>query len=191
MPRPPRRPIPRGIAASVSSPQLSFAYEVVCPWERPLDLEAIRRCPALAPIASLTPGIGERELPALCEVVAKSGLGREEASDLLAITYVVAGCRFGSDVLQYLVRSGVMESSVTYQEILKQGEARGRAAGKAEGKAEGLRAAVLALVRTKLGALPPRLEARLAAWDAERLDALFARLLAAGSPVALRKLLPR
>jgi hypothetical protein len=94
MSRPPRRPLPRGIAPTGASPQLAFEYELVCPRERTIDLAEVRRCPALAPLASLTPGVAAADLPALTDAVEHGGLPRPEASDLLAITYVVAGCRF-------------------------------------------------------------------------------------------------
>ncbi len=92
-----------------------------------------------------------------------------------------------------------MARSVTYQEILREGmalgvaegEARGEARGRAEGEAVALRRSVVALVRTRIGAVPTRLERRLERLDATSLDALFTRLLEAETPAAIRKLLPR
>jgi len=203
MPRPPRRAIPRGIEPTASNPQLTFRYEVFCPWERAIGLEEVARCPALAPLAVLTPAITASDLGRLADAVERSALDREEAGDLLAVTYLVGGCRFGASVLQSLKRSGAMEHSTTYQLVLKEGEARGRAEGEARGRAEGeargraegeagaLRRSITALVRTRLGVVPSRLGRRLEQLDAAALDRLFARLLEAVSPTALRKLLPR
>jgi len=207
MPRPPRRPIPRGIEPTKSNPQLTFCYEVFCPWERAISIEEVARCPALAPLAVLTPAIGARDLRQLAEAVERSALDREEAGDLLAVTYLVGGCRFGASVLQSLKRSGAMEHSTTYQLVFKEGEARGEARGRAEGEARGraegeargraegearaLRRSIAALVRTRLGVVPSRLERRLDQLDAPALDLLFTRLLEAASPTAVRKLLPR
>jgi hypothetical protein len=74
----------------------------------------VARCQALAPLAILTPGVGRGEVDALREAV-ESGLPREEAGDLLAVTFFVGACRFAESVLQPLKRSGVMLQSSTYQ----------------------------------------------------------------------------
>lgn len=120
---------------------------------------------------------------------------REEAGELLAVTFFVGGCRFARRVLQPLKRSGVMEQSSTYQAVLREGEKKGRVEGRAEGRAEGesiaLRRSILALARNRLGAVPTRLERRLERLDAAALDDLFTKLLEADTPAEIRKLLPR
>jgi predicted transposase YdaD len=199
MPRRPRRPLPHEIEPTAADPQVAFRYEVFCPWERPIGVAEVARCPALAPLAILTPGVGRGELDALREAVEGSGLPREEAGDLLAVTFFVGGCRFARRVLQSLKRSGVMLQSSTYQWVLSEGEEKGLEKGRAEGLVEGeakgaavaLRRSVVALVRKRLGAVPTRLERRLERLDAAALDALFTKLLDAESPAAVRKLLPR
>jgi predicted transposase YdaD len=75
-----------------------------------------------------------------------------------------------------------MRESVTYQAILDEGRAEGRADGRAEGRAAEARALLALLGEQKFGPPDARARAALEAiGDAERLEALARRLLAATS----------
>ena len=183
MHEPPPRAIVSGIAPRAEDPQVTFRYDVFCPWEQPLTVEDVRRHPGLAPVASLTPGIGMDELPALRQAVEESAI--EGRGDLLAVLFLLAGRRFPEDVVRLFVRSKAMEESSTYQAILEEG----RAEGVARGRAEELRRSILELAEAHFAAVPEGLEGRLSTLDAEALRGLFSRLVRAADAAALERLL--
>jgi len=185
---PPAEPLPR----SIDDDQLKFRYEVFCPWEHAIGLEAVRRRPALAPLAALTPGIAEEDLPALQEAIeASPALSASRRGDLLALTYFIAGRRFASNLLRSLVGSKLMEESSTYRYVMEKGREEGRQEGRREGQREGLRRAILDLVEARLAQSPEKLEARLSALDEDALHQLFSELLRARDETELSGLLPR
>ena len=57
-------------------------------------------------------------------------------SNIAAATYIISGLTLNKEIIHRLLRTEIMKESVTYQEILLEGEAKGEARGKAEGKAE-------------------------------------------------------
>ena len=125
---------PRGLRQG----QVTFTYEVFCPWEHPIGIEQVRRCPALAPLAALTPGITAADLPALGRVIDEAPeLTPAARLDLRALTYFIAGRRFPEDLLTFLVESKAMEESATYRYVMEKYRAEGREEGREEGRALG------------------------------------------------------
>jgi hypothetical protein len=178
LPDAPAEPVPRGI----SDGQLDFRYEVFCPWERRISVEEVRRRPALAPLAILTPGIDERELPSLLPAIEEAReLAPSRRADLMALTYFIGGRRFPRDLLAFLIRSDAMEESATYQYVIEK--------GREQGQAEGLRRAILELAAAQLKAVPDGLEPRLASMQADALGDLFSRLVRTRDEAELRRLL--
>jgi predicted transposase/invertase (TIGR01784 family) len=55
---------------------------------------------------------------------------------LTTAAYIFSGLVLDKEVIQRILRSEIMKESVTYQEILLEGELRGKAKGKVEGKLE-------------------------------------------------------
>ena len=156
-----------------------------CVWERPLTLEDVRRRPVLAPIAALTPGISEADLPGLQRVLQRSRLPREQRGELEAITYFLAARRFGQDLLQSFRRSKAMQDSAIYKMVTEEARTEARAEGEAKGQAK----ALLKLARHRLGRVPRGLQGKLKTMDADALDQLFDRALETEDPKALRALL--
>lgn len=63
---------------------------------------------------------------------------RCRSSNVAAATAFISGLALDHEVIQRLLRSEILEESVVYQEILREGLAKGKAEGLAKGKAEGL-----------------------------------------------------
>jgi predicted transposase YdaD len=203
----PPRPVPRGIFRRPGDRQLDFSYEIFCPWAQPIGLEAVKEYPAIAPLAVLTPGIQEGDLPEVAQAVERAKLSRRQRGDLLVATYILARRRFKEDLLDSWLRSELMEDSPGYEDILrmgriegekrglvkgeKRGLVKGRAEGEKRGEAIGLRRAILVLVKARLGRSSQRLEKQLGAMNARGLHSLFTRLLRAKDEAHLRTLLPR
>jgi hypothetical protein len=183
-PDPPPRPVPRGLCfAAGERSALDLRYLVFCPWEETIDVAEVQRHPALAPLAALTPGITAADLPALQTAIEDAALPAAERSDLLAITYLLAGRRFPADLLTFMLRSGTMEDSSTFQYLTS--------VAREEGREQGLAEAIVALVAARLGSAPHDLETRLRALDRDALRVLLRSLAGALDRAAFEALLPR
>ena len=180
-----RRSVPRGIHRRAADPQVQLDYDVFCVWERPITLKEVRRRPALAPIAVLTPGIVEADLPPLQRLLGRAALPRARRGELQAITYFLAARRLRPDLLQSFRRSKAMLESATYRMAVEEGRAEGRAEGETLGQVRTL----LKLLRHRLGRVPRGLQGRLTRLSAEALDRLVDRVLQAEDPKELRALL--
>lgn len=96
---------------------------------------------------------------------------------LLALAYHYEG----KAVLDRLAE-GLMTTSIgelLFAEQLEQGMEQGRARGLAEGRVEGERVMPRRYLERRFGAIPPALEGRIAASDADAITALFDQALAA------------
>jgi hypothetical protein len=139
----------------------------------------------LAPLAVLTPGIQEEDLPALRGALEQARLPRAKRGELLAITYFIGVQQFATDLLQSFRRAGAMLNSPTYRLVVEESEARGEARGEARARAE----ALVKLVRHRLGRVPRGLEGKLQRMDAKALGGLYDQVLEAEAPQELRALL--
>ena len=63
-------------------------------------------------------------------------------SNLAAATYVISGLALDQEIIQRLLRKEIMQESVTYQEILRE--------GKAEGKVEAAKQIALNMLRSNI-----------------------------------------
>jgi hypothetical protein len=159
---------------------LEFRYLLTRVWEQPVEA-VLAGGLATLPLAPLAAG-AEMALP---DVVRRMDerLQREttpaDAAQLWTATYVLMGLRYDEAVTSELLR-GVrnMRESVTYQAILREGEA----IGEARGRADEARRILLRLGERKFG--PPtvgtRAELRRIS-DLERLELLTDRVLNASS----------
>jgi predicted transposase YdaD len=130
-----------------------FRYQVVRVWELPVEpllTGGVATLP-LAPISAVTaaelPGVVERVKKRLTEPQAAG-----QADELWTAIYVLMGLRYDEALIGRLLE-GVrdMEESVTYQAIIRKGEAKGRAEGRAEGQLEEARRVLLIVGRRRLG----------------------------------------
>lgn len=179
------RRVPTALRQRPGDQPVEFPYRVFLPQEHPITVEQVAATPGIAPLALLSPGIQARDLSAVKKILAASELPDLPAPDLLALTYILGGHRFDGDLLDSYLRSEAMESSPTYQAILREG----RAEGRAEGQRQGLQVAIRTLVGARLGAWTGDQPARLDGLDAVALEALLERLASCADAEALRAIL--
>lgn len=116
------------------APRIDFRYQVIPVWQLPVAalLKGGLGTLPLAPISAVT----EADLPGVVAQM-KQRVAREArpalAEELWTATYVLMGLRY-QDALVHRVLQGVlqMEESVTYQAIIRKGEAKGLVEGKLE-----------------------------------------------------------
>jgi predicted transposase/invertase (TIGR01784 family) len=120
--------------------ELTHRYNVIRIWEQAPEI--LQQYQGLLPFAALSKTNNPEEV---LRAVAKQIYEIKDndlKSNLTTAAYIFSGLVLDKEIIQRLLRSDVMRESVTYQEILLQGEVRGVAIGTAEGiakgKAEGL-----------------------------------------------------
>jgi hypothetical protein len=135
-------------------PHVIFRYRVLRLWEIPAE-RLLKGGLGLALFAPL----GKVEPNRLVEVVRKvrQRVDKErakDAPDLVAAMYILMGLRYDVAIIHSIKKEvSEMEESITYQEIIKKGEARGEARGKAEGRVEEAREFLVLMGTERLG--PP------------------------------------
>ena len=98
-----------------------------------------------------------------------------QKSNLVAATSILAGLELSQAIIRKLIKSDIMQESVIYQEILREGEAKGEAKGEARGLERGLQqeqALILRQLTRKLGNIPSELPARINSLSIEQLESL-------------------
>jgi predicted transposase YdaD len=176
---------------------LEFRYRIVRIWQKPVEsvlAGGVGTLP-LAPLADVKEG----DLPAVIRRM-KQRLSAEtppnEEAVLWTSTYVLMGLRYNQTVAGELLKGVMeMEESVTYQEIIRKGEAKGRAEGQAEGAAEEARRILLRIGTKLLGAPDANAVAAIEAIsNRERLENLIDRVSEVkswselfGNPAAARR----
>lgn len=154
---------------------VALRYRIVRVWDVPAR-EWLSGGLGLVPLAPLG-AVPQTDLPAVVAQM-KRRFDREKrrvAAELWSATYILMGLRYPDALIQTLLRGVVdMEESVTYQAILKEGEAKGKAAE--------ARRVLLLQGRTRFGKPSARIMAALDALsDVSELEALALRLLQASS----------
>jgi predicted transposase YdaD len=158
---------------------LEFRYRVVRIWQKPVsDILAggVGTLP-LAPLAA----VGKPDLPAVIRRMKErlsAEAPRHEEAVLWTATYVLMGLRYDQALAGELLKGVLaMEESVTYQEIIRKGEAKGKAEGKAEGEVEEAKRILLRFGVRAFGAPDATTKAAIDALaDRERLEALIDRV---------------
>jgi predicted transposase/invertase (TIGR01784 family) len=146
-------------------------FEVIRLWEQPssIFLESV----GLYPFASLAqtdePELVLREVAARIEKIPESKL----QADISAMSYILAGLVLDQDLVGRIIRRDIMRESVTYQEILAEGEVK----GKTQGRIEEAKSLTIRLLNRKLGNISPTLLAKIEALPLERLELLGEDLL--------------
>ena len=121
---------------SFKTNELNHEFNVIRLWEQ--STETFQQYQGLLPLAVLTktgnPSETLREVAKLIDNIED----RKVKSNVAAATAIISGLALDHEVIQRLLRSEIMEESVVYQEILREGLTKGKAEGLAKGKAEGL-----------------------------------------------------
>jgi predicted transposase YdaD len=146
-------------------------FEVIRLWEQPssIFLESV----GLYPFASLAqtddPELVLRDVAAKIEEIPS----RKLQADISAMSYILAGLVLDRDRVGRIIRRDIMRESVTYQDILAEGEV------KSEGKwrVEEARGLVIRQLTRKLGNVNPNLLAKIQALSLERVESLGEDLL--------------
>jgi predicted transposase YdaD len=98
---------------------------------------------------------------------------RADSMILSAMSYILAGLVLDQDLVGRIIRRDIMWESVTYQEILAEGEVK----GKTQGRIEEAKSLTIRLLNRKLGNVSPTLLAKIEALPLERLELLGEDLL--------------
>ena len=167
---------------SLTTFELEFTrheFEVVRLWEQPssIFLESV----GLYPFASLAqtdePELVLREVAAKIEEIPE----RKLQSDISAMSYILAGLVLDRNRVGQIIRRDIMRESVTYQEILAEGEVKGEVKGKTQGLAEGrieeAKSLTIRQLTRKLGNISSTLLAKIEALPLDRLELLGEDLL--------------
>ena len=163
---------------SLTTFELEFTrheFEVIRLWEQPssIFLESV----GLYPFASLAqtnePELVLREVAARIEDIPE----RKLQSDISAMSYILAGLVLDRNRVGQIIRRDIMRESVTYQEILAEGEVKGKTQGLMEGRIGEARSLTIRQLTRKLGNISPTLLAKIEALPLERLELLGEDLL--------------
>ena len=161
-----------------------FRYNVVRVWEQPVEdiLAGNLATLPLAPIARIPSGELSRTIQLMEERVEREATPAE-SREIWTATFLLMGLIYPENLATSLLHGkAFMNDSVTYQAILREGEAKGEAKGKAEGKAEEARRLLLRLGRKQFGPAPANFEAAIQAMiDVEKLEDLSERVLEVSS----------
>jgi predicted transposase/invertase (TIGR01784 family) len=146
-------------------------FEVIRLWEQPssIFLESV----GLYPFATLAqtdePELVLREVAARIEEIPELKI----QADISAMSYILAGLVLDRDRVGQIIRRDIMRESVTYQEILEEGEIK----GKTQGRIEEARGLVIRQLTRKLGNVSTILLVQIKALPLERLELLGEDLL--------------
>jgi predicted transposase/invertase (TIGR01784 family) len=150
-------------------------FEVIRLWEQPASifLESV----GLYPFATLAqtddPELVLRGVAARIEELPE----RKLQADISAMSYILAGLVLDRDRVGRIIRRDIMRESVTYQDILAEGEVKGKTQGLAEGRVGEARILIIRLLTRKLGNISPKLLAKIEALPLERVESLGEDLL--------------
>lgn len=122
--------------SSFNTKKLNHEFNVIRLWEQPTEI--FQQYQGLLPLAVLTKtGDRTETLREVAQLIDNIN-DRKVKSNVAAATAIISGLALDHEVIQRLLRSEIMEESIVYQEILREGLAKGEAQGLAKGKAEGV-----------------------------------------------------
>ena len=145
---------------------LSFRYRVIRIWE--CDPEPLLTTPGLLPLAVLA----QAEVPEtlLSQVAAKIDMieDRQQQRNLSACVQLLAGVKFDEQLIQAYFREDMMQESVVYQRIIRQ--------GLEQGKHNEVKL-IIRLLNRRIGQLNPQLHNQIEQLSFEQLEDLGEALL--------------
>jgi len=146
--------------------QTRHSYRVVKMWEQ--DPEPLLQDPALLPLASLCRTSEPNQLLSrVAEQVANIETTAQKGQ-ITACTEILAGLRFDDNLIKQLFREDVMQESVVYQRILREGLQQGLQ----QGLEQGLRTSILDALQSRFDSVPENLTKQLALLTPEILQQL-------------------
>ena len=146
-------------------------FEVIRLWQQPASI--FLESQGLYPFASLAQtDEPESILRTVAVRIEEIGAGKVQA-DLAATAFILAGLVLNRDLIKQILRRDIMRESVTYQDILEEGEIKSEGKWRFE-EAKGL---VIRLLTRKFGNVSPTLLAKIEALPLERVESLGEDLL--------------
>lgn len=146
--------------------QTRHSYRVIRMWEQ--DPEPLSQDTALLPLASLC---RTSEPNGLLSRVAQQVANIEttaQKGQITSCTEILAGLRFDDNLIKQLFREDVMQESVVYQRILREGLQQGLQ----QGLEQGLRTSIIDALQNRFGAVPENLTEQLVLLTPEVLQQL-------------------
>jgi predicted transposase/invertase (TIGR01784 family) len=112
--------------------ELTHKYNVIRIWQQAPEI--LQQYQGLLPFAALAQTNNPEEV--LRDVAKQIDDIKDKSlkSNLTTAAYIFSGLVLDKEIIQRLLRSEIMKESVTYQDILLQGEVRGEAKGEARGR---------------------------------------------------------
>ena len=115
--------------------QTNHQFNIIRLWEQPTA--TLQQYQGLLPFVTLSQTANpEATLEQVAQQI-ETIVDKNIQSNIAAATYIISGLTLSREIIHRLLRTEIMKESVTYQEILLEGEAKGEAKGKAEGEAKG------------------------------------------------------
>ncbi len=142
--------------------QTRHSYRVVKMWEQ--DPEPLLQDPALLPLASLCRTSEPNQLLSrVAEQVANIETTAQKGQ-ITACTKILAGLRFDDNLIRQLFREDVMQESIVYPRILRE--------GLQQGLEQGLRTSIIDALQSRFGSISENLTQQLALLTPEILQQL-------------------
>jgi predicted transposase/invertase (TIGR01784 family) len=114
-------------------------------WEQPTAI--FKQYLGLLPLAVLTKGDPTETLKEIAKQI-ETITDKRIQSNVTAATYIISGLALEKEIIQGLLRREIMKESVTYQEILLEGEAKGIAKGLVEGEVKAVNQIALNMIHS-------------------------------------------
>ena len=173
-----------GCRLVVGGTEVSFRCEIVCLWQVPVEEILAGPVPGLWALAAWFKGAEREHVERACRQL--EGLEDEVlGSELLGIWFEVAGERFRDADLRAMVRrKELLMVSSTYKAIREEGREEGEKKG-----AQAMQHTLFALMRARLGELPPEAARVSQIEDLSRLQQIAESLIAASDPEAMTEVL--
>ncbi len=115
--------------------ELNHQFNVIRLWEQPT--EVFENHSGLLPFATLSQTDNPEETLRQVAQKIENIADKEVQSNVAASTAIISGIALNKEIIQRLLRSEIMKTSVIYQEILLEGMTEGIAKGMAQGMAQG------------------------------------------------------
>ena len=149
----------------------SHRYRIIRMWEQ--DPAPLLANPALLPLATLAQTDSPQSLLAQVADRVANIEETQQRQNLAACVYVLAGLRFDKSLIRQLFREEIMLESVTYQDILEQGQRR-----------EAI-SMIMRLLTRRIGLITPEIQARIQSLSIAQLEDLGEALLDFSQPTDL------
>ena len=160
-------------------PNTRHEFEVIRLWEQPL--EVFLSAPGLLPFAALSRVADRPETLQQVATKLEAIPDRRIQSNVTAAAAILAGLVLEKGMIQQILRREIMQESLIYQDILREGLQKGHQEGLQKGRQEGRqeegRSLIFRLLTLKLGEIPAEQKSQIEQLSLAQLEALGEALL--------------